>query len=378
MNFEFSEAQHLLRQQAQSFLREHASPVRVRAVLDGDAPFDEALWRGMVDLGWTATTIPEAHGGLGLSYLELCVLAEELGRSLAPTPFSSSVYLATEAILAYGTEAQKEQYLPRLAAGEIIGCYAMAEGHGQVAPERLKTRVERGVVHGVKLPVADGDVADVAVVLAHDETRHVAMYVVDLHGEGVTRTPIQTLDPTRSHAQITFDGAPAAQLGNLDAGWAQHLVLFDRAAVLYAFEQVGGAQAALDMARAYAMGRYAFGRPIASFQALKHKMADMYIAATLARSNCYYGAWALNADAPALPLAAATARVSATQAFHACAKENIQIHGGMGFTWEFDCHLYYRRSKLLAVNLGSLHRWQDLLVTRLEASPELMPKLTEA
>jgi alkylation response protein AidB-like acyl-CoA dehydrogenase len=143
--------------------------------------------------------------------------------------------------------------------------------------------------------------------------------------------------------------------------------------VLYAFEQVGGAQAALDMAREYAMGRYAFGRPIASFQALKHKMADMYIASTLARSNCYYGAWALDANTPALPVAAATARVSATQAFHECAKENIQIHGGMGFTWEFDCHLYYRRAKLLADNLGSLHRWQEMLVTRLDASPELAP-----
>jgi alkylation response protein AidB-like acyl-CoA dehydrogenase len=378
MNFEFSEAQNLLRQQAQSFLREHASPAQVRAILDGEAPFDEALWRGIVDLGWTATTIPETYGGLGLSYLELCVLAEELGRSLAPTPFSSSVYLATEAILAYGTTTQKEQYLPRLAEGEIIGCYAVAEGHGQVAPARLETRVENGVMHGVKLPVADGDVADVAVLLSRYNHREASMYLVDLHGEGVTRTPVATLDPTRSHAQITFDGAPAALLGHIDAGWSQHMALYDRAAVLYAFEQVGGAQAALDMARQYALGRYAFGRPIGSFQALKHKMADMYIAATLARSNCYYGAWALHADAPELPVAAATARVSATHAFHACAKENIQIHGGMGFTWEFDCHMYYRRAKLLAVNLGSLHRWQDMLVTRLDASPEFATHPTEA
>ena len=378
MNFEFSEAQNLLRQQAQSFLRENASPAQVRAVLDGDAPFDEALWRGMADLGWTATTIPEAHGGLGLSYLELCVLAEELGRCLAPTPFSSSVYLATEAILTYGSAAQKAQYLPRLANGEIIGCYAVAEGQGQATPARLTTRVEQDGLLGVKQPVTDGDVADIAVVLCRCDERHASMYLVDLHGDGVAREPLQTLDPTRSHAQITFDGAAAELLGGIEAGWTQHLALCDRAAVLFAFEQVGGAQAALDMARQYAMQRYAFGRPIGSFQALKHKMADMYIAATLARSNCYYGAWALDANAPELPLAAATARVSATQAFHECAKENIQIHGGMGFTWEFDCHLYYRRAKLLAVNLGSLHRWQDLLVSRLEASPEFALTPTEA
>lgn len=370
MNFEFSEAQNLLRQQAQNFLREHASATQVRAVLDGDAPFDEALWQGIVDLGWTATTVPEANGGLGLSYLELCVLAEELGRSLAPTPFSSSVYLATEAILAYGSEAQKAQYLPRLAEGDLIGCYAVAEGSGPVTPANLDTAVQDGVMRGCKLPVADGDIADFAVVLTSGGAHDVSMYLVNLRGDGVTTATVNTLDPTRSHAQITFDGALAALLGRAGEGWTQHETLVDRAAVLFAFEQVGGAQAALDMAREYAMERYAFGRPIASFQALKHKMADMYIATTLARSNCYYGAWALDANDPELALAAATARVSATQAFHECAKENIQIHGGMGFTWEFDCHMYYRRSKLLAVNLGSLHRWREMLVTRLEASPE--------
>lgn len=147
--------------------------------------------------------------------------------------------------------------------------------------------------------------------------------------------------------------------------------LFDRAAILFAFEQVGGAQASLSMAKEYALERYAFGRPIASFQAIKHKLADMYIALTLAHSNCYYGAWALSTNAAELPLAAATARVSATEAFHECAKENIQTHGGMGFTWEFNCHLYYRRAKAISLNLGSLARWKDRLVTQLQKSNTL-------
>jgi hypothetical protein len=177
-----------------------------------------------------------------------------------------------------------------------------------------------------------------AIVLAHDGSGHASLYIADLRGDGVTRTRVNTLDPTRSHAELIFDQAPAERLGDDGQGWRQHEALFDRAAVLFAFEQVGGAQATLDMARDYAMGRYAFGRAIASFQAIKHRMADMYIAITLARSNCYYGAWALNTNAPELPVAAATARASATDAFHYCAKENIQIHGGMGFTWEFDCH----------------------------------------
>ncbi len=367
MNFEFSEEQNLLREQAQSYLNDKCPPAAVRRVLDGDQPNDAQLWRGMIDLGWTATAIPEEYGGIGLGYLELCVIAEELGRSLAPTPFSSSVYLATEALLAFGTAKQKGRYLPKLASGEWIGTFAIAEGAGEPA-QSLKTRAKKGSIKGTKLPVPDGDVADFAIVLAKEDKKHASMYIVDLNGSGVKRQVIATLDPTRSHASIRFNDAPAELLGKEGKGWGQTQRLFDRAAVLFSFEQVGGAQAALNMAKQYALGRFAFGRPIASFQAIKHKLADMYIANTLAHSNCYYGAWALSTDADELPIAAATARVSATEAFHESAKENIQTHGGMGFTWEFDCHMYYRRAKLLSVNLGSLPRWKDRLISAVEAS----------
>lgn len=367
MNFEFSEEQNLLREQAQGFLREKSPLTAVRAVLEGEGSYDEALWRGIADLGWTATTIPEAYGGIGLGHLELCVIAEELGRSLAPTPFSSSVYLATEALLQLGSEAQKQARLPALASGELIGCLAVAEGPGVVQADKLATTFTDGALQGTKLPVADGDVADFAIVLAREDAG-ASLVLVDLHGAGCQREVVNTIDPTRSHATITFNNVPGERLGEAGAGEAALDALFDRAAVLFAFEQVGGAQAALEMAREYALGRFAFGRPIASFQAIKHKLADMYIAATLANSNAYYGAWALSTNAAELPVAAATARVSATEAFHECAKENIQTHGGMGFTWEFNCHLYYRRSKLLAVNLGGLPRWKDRLITRIEES----------
>jgi acyl-CoA dehydrogenase len=367
MNFEFSDEQNLLREQAQSFLADKCPLTAVRRVLDGDQPNDAQLWRGMIDLGWTATSIPEEYGGIGLGYLELCVLAEELGRSLAPTPFSSSVYLATEALLAFGSAKQKARYLPKLAAGEWIGTFAIAEGAGEPA-RSLKTKAKKGTIKGTKVPVPDGDVADFAIVLAKEDKKHASMYIVDLNGSGVKREVVPTLDPTRSHASIRFSDAPAELLGKEGKGWLQTEKLFDRAAVLFSFEQVGGAQAALNMAKQYALGRFAFGRPIASFQAIKHKLADMYIANTLAHSNCYYGAWALSTDAGELPIAAATARVSATEAFHESSKENIQTHGGMGFTWEFDCHLYYRRAKLLSVNLGSLPRWKDRLITAIEAA----------
>jgi len=368
VNFDFSADQKALRDQARKFLTEHASSVRVRRILDTDEPYDRALWRGVAEMGWTGTAIPEVYGGAGFGYLELCVIAEELGRSVAPIPFSSTIYLVAEALLLAGTEAQKRTWLPRIASGEVVGCLALAEGSGAPTPRTVKTRAAAGRVSGTKAPVADGDVADVAIVAARaDGATDLSLFLVALRGAGVARTPLPTVDPTRSHGRLVFDGAAAEPLGATGGGAALLERLLDRAAVLVAFEQVGGAQAALDMAREYAMGRFAFGRPIASFQAIKHKLVDMYVAVELARSNVYYAAWALSTDAAELPVAAATARVSATEAYFHAAKENIQTHGGMGFTWEFDCHLHYRRAKLTGLGLGSARRWKDLLITRLEA-----------
>ncbi len=179
-----------------------------------------------------------------------------------------------------------------------------------------------------------------------------------------------TIDPTRSHARVRFNGAPGELLGAEGKGWELKETIFDRAAVLYAMEQLGGSDACLAMSVDYAKGRFAFGRPIGSFQAIKHKLADMYIKNELARANCYYGAWALSSGAKELPIAAAGSRISATQAYHFASKENIQTHGGIGFTWEHDCHLFYRRSKLLSLVLGSLHSWKDRLITHLEKQAE--------
>ncbi len=371
MNFEFSEEQNLLREQAQGFLKENCPYSVVRKVLEGKtkAGYDEALWKKVADLGWTATAVPEEYGGLGLSYLELSVVAEELGRAVAPIPFSSSVYLATEALLLAGSREQKEKWLPKLASGEAIGTFAFSEGPGRPSAKSLKTSISKGRIRGTKTPVPDGDIADVAIVVAKSRVGdRASWYLVDLNQRNVKVTPVQTLDPSRSHATVQFRSADAEPLGADGEGWALTSKLFDRAAVLFAWEQVGGAQAALEMAREYALGRYAFGRPIASYQAIKHKLANAYINNTLARSNCYFGAWALNTNASELPLAAATARVSAIQAYYFASKENIQTHGGMGFTWEFDCQFHYRRSKLLSVNLGSEAYWQDRLITAVEQS----------
>ena len=293
----------------------------------------------------------------------------------ARTPFASSIYLAAEALLQSADETIKRTILPDLANGSRIGTLALAEGGGVPTPGRLTAAVKQGRLSGTKLPVPDGMAADLGVVVALAEPGgdrvagrgdRVGLYLVDLTGPGVSRQAVNSVDPSRPQARIVFDGAAATALGDPATGWQDLSRLLDRAAVLMAFEQVGGAQAALEMARDYALERYAFGRPIGSFQAIKHKLADMYIATELARSNAYYGAWALSTDAPELPVAAATARISATDAYHLSSKENIQTHGGMGFTWEFDCHLFYRRSKHLALALGSQRRWKDALITRLE------------
>ena len=367
MNFEFSEEQKLLREQAQSFLAKQCPMSAVRRTLEGDEPYDKSLWQQVAQMGWTATMIPEKHGGLGLSALELSVIAEELGRALAPLPFSSSVYLATEALLLAGSDKQQRAWLPKLATGEAIGCFAVAEAAGQASPGSFKTKASGGQLSGKKIPVPDGDVADFAVVFCKAaKGKGASAFLVPLEQKGVARTPVATLDPSRSHAALDFSKADAEPLGKDGKGWALLQAVYDRAAVLFAWEQVGGAETALEMAKGYAMERFAFGRPIASYQAIKHKLAHCYVKNTLARSNCYYGAWALSTNARELPVAAAAARVSATQAYYYAAKENIQVHGGMGFTWEFDCQFPYRRSKLLATVIGSEATWQDKLITAIE------------
>jgi alkylation response protein AidB-like acyl-CoA dehydrogenase len=367
MNFDFSEDLNLLREQARRFLSERCPPQAARTVLEGGAPLDRALWAEIAGMGWLGAITPERFGGVELGHEGLCVLAEEIGRAVAPVPFGSSVYLATQAILAHGSDAQREQWLPKLADGSVIGTLALAEGMGNPSPASIALAAKDGRLTGAKWPVTDGSVADLAVTLARDADGGLSLYLVDLRGAGVARDTLKSIDPTRDQAKLAFDGAAAERLGAAGAGWDALQALLDRAAVLFAFEQVGGAQACLDMARDFAHQRFAFGRPIGSFQAIKHKLADVYMAVELARSNAYFGAWALATDAPELPLAGAAARVAATDAYHLASKENIQTHGGMGFTWQADCHLFYRRARQLALAIGSAPWWKNRLVDQWDA-----------
>ncbi|MBW2363422.1 MAG: acyl-CoA/acyl-ACP dehydrogenase [Deltaproteobacteria bacterium] len=366
MNFDFSEDQKLLQQTARDYLAENAPLAACRAVLESDQPYSRELWQGAAELGWLGTAIPESYGGAGFGQLELAVIAEEVGRALAPIPLASSTYLATEALLLAGSDEQKQRYLPRLATGEAIGTLALTEAAGQNATEAVRASFHDGKLSGAKQPVPDGGVADFAVVAAQ-ASAGTSLVLLDLTGDGVTRQPLDSIDPSRPVAGLRFDAAPAELLGAEGEGAALASRVLDRAAVLMAFEQLGSAARAFDITREFTLGRFAFGRPVASFQVIKHRLADLWCELELARSNSYYGAWALSNDAPELAVAACLSRISTSEAFDLATVEMIQMHGGVGYTWEYDCHLFYRRAKFDAAILGSTSHWRDQLITRIEA-----------
>jgi alkylation response protein AidB-like acyl-CoA dehydrogenase len=373
MNFDFSEDQKLLKEQVRKFLADKCPTKVVRRVLDGNETHAEEVWKGLVDLGVPGVGIPEEFGGLGLSPLELCVVAEEIGRAAAPVPFDTSVVLATEALKLAGSDAQKKKWLPLLASGEAIGTLAIAEGPQPPRPRNIRTTYGGGRLNGKKVPVADGEAATFAVVLANTGgpnsnmgDRAVSLVLVDLKQAPVNAKRVETIDPARKHAEVIFKDAAAELLGAEGEGWRLLERLYDAAAVYFAFAQVGGAEAAMWMARDYALQRQAFGRAIGSYQAIKHKLADCYVKLELARSNAYYGAMMLTDGGADLPLAAAAARIAATEAYDFAAKENIQTHGGIGFTWEADTQFHYRRARVMALSIGGPMAWKDKLVSRLE------------
>lgn len=367
MDFDYSEDQKALKDEARRFLAA-VSPLTVaRGVLDDPASgHDAPLWARIVEQGWCGAAIPEEYGGLGMGHVDLCALAEELGRAVAPVPFASSVCTFAEAVMVAGSEAQKQALLPGVACGEVVGTLAVSEGPGATVPPRLAARVAAGRLSGAKIPVIDGMVATHSIVLAAGDEGP-GLFLVDLSDPGVTRETVTTIDPARGGARLDFAGVPAEPLGAPGEGFALLERVQDRAAVLLAFEALGGADRCLEMARDYALERHAFGRPIGSYQAIKHKLADVFVKNEVARANAYFGAWALSSDAPDLPLAAAAARVSATNAYWLATKEMIQTFGGIGFTWEADCHLFFRRAKHLSLVLGGQAEWKRRLAGRIEA-----------
>lgn len=364
MNFDFSQEQEELRRQAQRVLG--TTSAHARAALTADRGHDPALWQQVVELGWPAAAIPEDHGGLGLGPLELCVLAEEFGRSLAPVPFVASVLHATEALkLVAAANGVAAETLGALAEGRVVATVAFVEPHARLWTDTPSARVVDGRLSGVKSPVSDAQAAGLAVVSALDADGGVGLWLVDLRQPGVKRVEIDGLDRLRRSSRVEFEGAAAQRLDQPGqaAGLLQRLT--GSAAITTAFEQLGAAEAVLAMSLDYVRQRKAFAREIGTYQAVKHKLADMYVKNQLARSHAYYGAWALANDDASLARAAAGARLAALDALAFAAEETVELHGGIGFTWEHDAQLYYRRARLLAVGLGGRQVWAQQLVASL-------------
>ena len=368
MNFEVApeqlETQHALRR----LFEEGEARRQARTVLDGKAEYDRALWQRLASLGYLGAAMPEALGGAGAGRATLCILAEEAGRSLAAIPLLSSIYLGAELLHRAADAATQKHLLPEIMAGRCL--LAVAEAAALPVTHGMP-RWRAGALDGEVAPVLDGGSADLLIVEAKDEdVGGTSLILLQSGAPGFAAMPLETIDPSRPQARLHFAATPGTVLGT--PGQARRVLdpVADQAAVLVAFEQIGGAEQALAMARLYALERSAFGRQIGSFQAIKHKLVDMYVAITLARANALYAAWALEADSDELPHAAAIARVSATDAFQLCARENIQVHGGFGFTWEADCHLFYRRSHLLALTPRGGRYWRDRAIATLPLMPE--------
>jgi alkylation response protein AidB-like acyl-CoA dehydrogenase len=358
MNFDFSDEAKELGEQARKLLAERAGtgPAR-KAMTDGAPAMDAALWKDIADLGWTAARVPEAHGGLGLTIEETAQLAEAAGGALAHLPLVSTL-LATEALVLAGTPEQQAKWLPGIASGDTIAVIAWSEP-GAVNPANLKTAASGGTLTGVKQPVADLAVAHLAIVAAAGPDGP-SLHIVDLKNAGTAA--VETIDLVRRHGKLTLSGTPAEALG--DAGAYQDWL--DRAAVILAYEAIGTASSAMAMSVDYAKTRVAFGQKIGRYQSVKHKCADMYIKLELARAHALHGLAMIGTNGAELRQAAAAARVASLDALAFCAEENVQLHGGIGFTWESDCQFYYRRNRTLVAALGPRGWWADRLVRALE------------
>lgn len=360
----------LLRDAARRFLDDRLPTTRVRALME-TGEFDRGLWAETAAMGWQGMAIPEAYGGAGYTVRELGVVLEELGRALAPLPFFSSVVLAAGIIELGGTEAQRAAFLPSLADGSTIGTLAVVEVDGSWLPTTPAVTATPGaggwVLTGEKRHVLDGHVADRFVVLAAT-AEGPDLFVVPATAEGITVESVVTLDLTRPQATVRFDGVAVdaeARLGQPGGGLEVLERAYDRAAALLAYEQVGGAARCLEMSVAYAKERYQFGRPIGSFQAVKHRCADMLVALEGARSAALYAGWAAAEDPDELRIAAPVAKAFCSEAFFRIAADTIQVHGGIGFTWEHDAHLYLKRAKTDELLLGDPARWRARLGDRL-------------
>lgn len=359
MSILYDEGQQAIATESRRVLDARMDKARLLGLLEKVGQHDAPFWDTAVEQGWTALAIPEEHGGLGLGLIELGLVAQACGAATSGAPFLTGGYGLSQALLQGSAAVLAAEWLPKLASGAATGCVAFAEGNAALPP-RPSVSYAGGVLSGVKPAVPGGCAADVAVVWALSDSG-VALVVADLADVG--RKPVDSYDNSRLYADLTFEGSPATLIASGDAAQKLALDVLARMAVVTAHEQVGGAEALLYIARDYAVTRKAFGQPIGAFQSIKHRIAEMYGLVEIARANCIHAAASEGTEE--FLTAAADARISATEAYDTNSRDCVQIHGGIGVTWELGLHLHMRRARSLAVECGNLVFWEDLLVDRL-------------
>jgi alkylation response protein AidB-like acyl-CoA dehydrogenase len=369
MNFAFSDEQEELRKVVRQFLENKSPETAVREQMDTEQGYDAAVWSQMAEqLGLQGLAIPEEYGGSGYGFIELVVIFEEMGRSLLCAPYFSTVALAATTLLQSGDDAAKKSYLPGIASGETIATLAFTEANGKWDESGITATAAKDgdayTITGEKMFVLDGHVAGLILVAAKTDAG-TSLFAVDGEASGLTREALPTMDQTRKQAKVTFDGTPATLIGTDGEGWATLEKTLDLAVVALAAEQVGGAQLCLEMAVQYAKDRVQFGRPIGSFQAIKHKCADMLLEVESAKSAAYYAGWCASELNDELPSVASLAKAYCSEAYFHAAAENIQIHGGIGFTWEHPAHLYFKRAKSSELLFGDPTYHRELLAQRI-------------
>jgi alkylation response protein AidB-like acyl-CoA dehydrogenase len=364
VNFAFSDEQEELRNIVRQFLENKSDEAAVREQMETKQGYDDAVWSQMAEqMGLQGLVIPEAYGGSGYSYVELIVVLEEMGRALLCAPYFSSVVLAANAVIHSDDEDAKQAILPGIASGESVATLAFTEENGKWDESGITMEAtqegDAWSLSGTKMFVLDGHTADVIIVAARTASG-VSLFHIAGDAPGLTRTPLATMDQTRKQAKLEFDNVSATLIGAEGAGWPVMERVLDLTAVALAAEQVGGAQKCLDMAVEYAKDRVQFGRPIGSFQAIKHKCADMLLEVESAKSAAYYAGWCAAELNDELPSVASLAKAYCSEAYFHASAENIQIHGGIGFTWEHPAHLYFKRAKSSELLFGdpTYHREQ--------------------
>ena len=369
MNFAFSEEQDQLREFVRQFMDNYSAAATVRELMETEDGYDAETWAMMAEqLGLQSLIIPEEYGGQGYGYVELIVVMEEMGRALLCAPFFSTVVLAANTLIHSGDDDARADLLPGIASGSTIATLAFTEESGKwdeagIAMEATADG-DGWTLTGTKMYVLDGHIADLVLVAARTPGG-VSLFRVDGNADGLTRTALATMDMTRKQARLEFDSVSAALVGTEGDGWAVLERVLDLAAVALAAEQVGGAQVCLDTAVQYAKDRVQFGRPIGSFQAIKHKCADMLLEVESAKSAAYYAGWCAAELNDELPSVASLAKAYCSEAYFHTTAENIQIHGGIGFTWEHPAHLYFKRAKSSELLFGDPPYHRELLAQRI-------------